>query len=53
MAKPLNELLKKVNPEVVQAAKEQAELEILELRLSMLREQLELSQVEMAHRLGI
>lgn len=34
MAKPLNELLKKVNPEVVQAAKEQAELEILELRLS-------------------
>ena len=53
MAKPLNELLKKVNPEVVQAAKEQAEQEILELRLSMLREQLELSQVEMAHRLGI
>ncbi len=53
MAKPLNELLKKVNPEVVQAAKEQAELEILELRLSMLREQLELSQVEMANRLGI
>ena len=51
MAKPLNELLNKVNPEVVQAAKEQAELEILELRLSMLREQL--SQVEMAHRLGI
>ena len=48
MAKPLNELLNKVNPEVVQAAKEQAELEILELRLSMLREQL-----EMAHRLGI
>lgn len=53
MAKPLNELLKQVNPEVVQAAKEQAEQEILELRLSMLREQLELSQVEMANRLGI
>ncbi len=46
MAKPLNELLKKVNPDVVQAAKEQAEQEILELRLSMLREQLELSQVD-------
>ncbi|WP_320151023.1 helix-turn-helix domain-containing protein [uncultured Tolumonas sp.] len=53
MAKPLNELLKQVNPEVVQAAKKQAEQEILELRLSMLREQLELSQVEMANRLGI
>lgn len=53
MAKPLNELLKQINPEVVQAAKEQAEQEILELRLSMLREQLELSQVEMASRLGI
>lgn len=53
MAKPLNELLKQINPEVVQAAKEQAEQEILELRLSILREQLELSQVEMASRLGI
>ena len=53
MAKSLNELLKKVNPNVVQAAKERAEQEILEMRLSMLREQLELSQVEMAQRLGI
>ena len=53
MAKSLNELLKKVNPDVVQAAKERAEQEILEMRLSMLREQLELSQVEMAQRLGI
>lgn len=53
MAKPLNKLLKKVNPDVVQAATVRAEQEILELRISMLREQLELSQVEMAHRLGI
>ncbi|WP_370598015.1 helix-turn-helix domain-containing protein [Plesiomonas shigelloides] len=53
MVKSLNELLKKVNPDVVQAAKERAEQEILEMRLSMLREQLELSQVEMAQRLGI
>ncbi|MGL5467175.1 MAG: helix-turn-helix domain-containing protein [Shewanella sp.] len=53
MAKSLNELLKKVNPDVVQTAKERAEQEILEMRLSMLREQLELSQVEMAQRLGI
>ena len=53
MAKPLNELLKKVNPDVVRAAAERAEEEILEIRLAMLREQLELSQVEMAQRLGI
>ena len=53
MAKSLNKLLKKVNPDVVQAAKERAEQEILEMRLSILREQLELSQVEMAQRLGI
>lgn len=48
MAKPLDELLKKVKPEIVQAAKKQAEQEIFEIRLSMLREELELSQVEMA-----
>ncbi|MBP8173900.1 MAG: XRE family transcriptional regulator [Aeromonadaceae bacterium] len=53
MAKPLNELLKKVNPDVVRVAAERAEEEILEIRLAMLREQLELSQVEMAQRLGI
>lgn len=53
MAKSLNELLKKVNPNVVQAAKERAEQEILEMQLSLLREQLELSQVEMAKCLGI
>ncbi len=53
MAKPLDELLKKVKPEIVQAAKEQAEQEIFEMRLSMLREELELSQVEMAKNLGI
>ena len=53
MAKPLNELLKKVNPDVVRAAAERAEEEILEIRLAMLREQLDLSQVEMAQRLGI
>lgn len=53
MAKPLNELLKKLNPDVIQAATERADKEILELRLSQLREQLELSQVEMAQRLGI
>ena len=53
MAKPLDELLKKVKPEIVQAAKKQAEQEIFEIRLSMLREELELSQVEMAKNLGI
>lgn len=53
MAKPLDELLKKVKPEIVQAAKEQAEQDIFEMRLSMLREELEISQVEMAKSLGI
>lgn len=53
MAKPLNELLKKLNPNVVQAAKEQAVQEIFDIRLAMLREELELSQVQMAERLGV
>lgn len=53
MAKPLNDLLKRINPEVVQAAKEQAQQEIFDMRLALLREELELSQVEMAARLGI
>lgn len=53
MAKPLNELLKKLNPNVVQAAKEQAVQEIFEIRLAMLREELELSQAQMAERLGV
>lgn len=53
MAKPLNELLKKAHPDIVQAAEKRATQEILDIRLSMLREQLELSQVEMAARLGI
>lgn len=53
MAKPLNELLKQIDPTVVQAAKKQAQEEILEMRLALLREELELSQVEIAKRLGI
>lgn len=53
MAKPLNELLKKIDPTVVQAAKKQAQEEIFEMRLALLREELELSQVEIAKRLGI
>ena len=53
MAKPLNELLKKLNPNVVQASKEQAVQEIFEIRLAMLREELELSQAQMAERLGV
>lgn len=53
MAKPLSELLKQVDSEVIQAAKKQAEEEIFEMRLALLREELELSQVEIAKRLGI
>lgn len=46
-------LLKNTNPEVVQAAKEQAALEIFELQLSMLRKQIGLSRDDMANRLGV
>ena len=53
MANPMNQLLEKVNPDVVKAAEQRAEKEILELKIAMLREQLELSQTEMAKRLGI
>ncbi len=53
MSKPLSELLLKVNPEVVAAAKKQAEQEVFEMQLALLREELELSQVELAKRLGI
>lgn len=53
MAKPLSALIAKIHPDVVRAAKVRAEQEILELRLAQLREQLELSQTELAGRLGI
>lgn len=53
MVHPLDELLKKVNPDIVRSAQVRAEQEMLEMRLSMLREQLELSQTEIADRLGI
>lgn len=53
MAKPLSELIKQVDPAIVQAAQEQAQREIFDMRLALLREQLELSQVELANRLGI
>lgn len=48
MTKPLNQLLEKLNHDVVKAAEQRAEKEILELKTSMLREQLKPSQVEMA-----
>lgn len=46
MAKPLNQLLEKLNPDVVKAAEHGAEKEIQELKIAMLREQPEPSQVE-------
>jgi DNA-binding XRE family transcriptional regulator len=53
MAKPLSVLMKQLNPEVVEAAKVRAEQEIFEFRLAQLREQLELSQSDLAKVLGI
>lgn len=53
MAKPLSNLIGKLAPTVVAAARQKAEKEIFELRLGMLREELAVSQVELAKRLGI
>jgi DNA-binding transcriptional regulator YiaG len=53
MAKSLSNLLEKLDPAVVHAARQQAEKEIFELRLAFLREELAVSQVELAKRLGI
>lgn len=46
MSKPLNQLLEKLNPDVVKAAEQRAEKEIQELKTTTLRERLEASQVE-------
>ena len=53
MAKPLADLLQKIDPGIVEAAQKQAEEDVLAWRLAYLREQLALSQVEMAERLGV
>jgi DNA-binding transcriptional regulator YiaG len=53
MAKPLNELMKKVDVPVVAAARLQAEQEIFELRLAQLRQTVEMSQNDLAAALGI
>ena len=54
MAKPLSQLIDKLDPAVVAAARQKADQEIFELRLlAMLREELAVSQVELAKRLGI
>ncbi|MBL3524478.1 helix-turn-helix domain-containing protein [Serratia plymuthica] len=53
MAKPLSNLIDQLDPSVVAAARQKAEKKIFELRLAMLREELAVSQVELAKRLGI
>lgn len=40
MAKPLSQLIDKLDPAVVAAARQKADKEIFELRLAMLREEL-------------
>ncbi len=46
MTRPLNQLLEKLNPDVVKAAEQRAEIEIKQLKTTMLQEQPESSQVE-------
>lgn len=53
MAKQFLELIKKVDPIVVTAARTQADQEIFELRLAKLRQTVEMSQHELAAALGI
>jgi len=53
MAKQLSELMKKVGPTVVNAARAQADQEIFELRLAQLRQTAEMSQHDIAVVLGI
>ena len=53
MAKQLSELMKKVDPTIVNAARAQADQEIFELRLAQLRQTVEMSQHDIAVVLGI
>ncbi len=53
MAKQLSELIKKVDPTVVAAARTQADQGIFELRLAQLRQTVEMSQHDLAAALGI
>ena len=53
MVRRLSELMKKVDPIVVEAARAQADQEIFELRLSQLRQTVEMSQHDLAIALGI
>ena len=53
MAKQLSELIEKINPTVVAAARAQADQEIFELRLAQLRQTVEMSQHDLAAALGI
>ena len=46
MTKPLNQLLEKLNPDVVKAAEQRAEIEIKKLKTTMKQGQPEPSQVE-------
>lgn len=53
MAKQLSELMNKVDPTIVNAARAQANQMILELRLAQLRQTAEMSQHDIAVALGI
>lgn len=53
MAKQLSELIKKVDPVVVTAARAKADQEVFELRLAQLRQTVEMSQHDLAVALGI
>lgn len=53
MARSLEEMLGKENPEVVKKAKAMAAEMLLEIHLAELRKHVELTQVEMADALGV
>lgn len=53
MARTLEELLARENPEIVAAAQKKADAALFDIRLAALREQLEKTQSEVADAMGV
>lgn len=53
MARKLEDLLAREKPEIVEAAQEKADEILLELRLSELRQLVEMTQEQMGHAMGV
>ncbi|WP_312242740.1 helix-turn-helix transcriptional regulator [Pantoea sp.] len=49
----VNQLIAELSPELQERVKQKAEVKILEIRLRQLREELEMSQTELAKKMGV